>query len=65
MGSTSLPTETQTRTFGELRTASAKLIDDVNGAVAKFSTLQKELANSGLYPALLKPIGKPTTSHEP
>ncbi|MGH9350275.1 MAG: VPS10 domain-containing protein [Vicinamibacterales bacterium] len=63
MGSTSLPTETQTRMVGETRTASTKLVDDVNGAVAKFAGLYKELATSGLYPAPLKPIGKIPTSN--
>ena len=63
MGSTSLPTETQTRMIGETRNASTKLIDDVNAAVAKFPGLYKELANSGMYPVPLKPIGKISTSH--
>jgi hypothetical protein len=63
MNSTSLPTETQTRMVGEVRTASTKLIDDVNAAVVKFPSLYKELASSGLYPIPLKPIGKISTSH--
>jgi photosystem II stability/assembly factor-like uncharacterized protein len=63
MNSTSLPTETQVRVSGEVRTASSKVIDEVNAAVAKFPTLYKELAASGLYPIPLKPIGKvPTTT---
>ncbi len=63
MGSTSLPTETQTRMIGETRTVSAKVIDEVNAAVGKFPALYKELANSGIYPAPLKPIGKIPTNH--
>jgi photosystem II stability/assembly factor-like uncharacterized protein len=66
MNSTSLPTETQVRVSGEVRTAAAKLIDEVNAAVAKFPALYKELATSGMYPMPLKPIGKiPTTTSEP
>jgi hypothetical protein len=65
MGSTSAPTETQTRMRGEVRTAAAKLVDDVNAAVAKFPALYKELATGGLYPAPLKPIGKVVTSTQP
>jgi photosystem II stability/assembly factor-like uncharacterized protein len=65
MGSTSLPTETQTRMAGEVRTAASKTIDDVNAAVAKFPALYKELATSGLYPMPLKPIGKISTSTNP
>jgi photosystem II stability/assembly factor-like uncharacterized protein len=63
MGSTSLPTDTQARMMAETRGASAKLIDDVNAAVAKFPGLYKELANSGVYPVPLKPIGRISTSH--
>jgi photosystem II stability/assembly factor-like uncharacterized protein len=62
MNSTSLPTETQTRQVGELRTAMSKLVDEVNAAVGRFGALYKELANSGLYPVPLKPIGKISTS---
>ena len=63
MNSTSLPTETQTRMLGEVRAASTKLVDEVNAAVAKFPALYRELANSGMYPVPLKPIGKVSTSH--
>lgn len=63
MGSTSLPTETQTRMIAETRAASTKVVDDVNSAVEKFPALYKELVNSGLYPVPLKPIGKISTSH--
>jgi photosystem II stability/assembly factor-like uncharacterized protein len=63
MGSTSLPTETQTRMTGEVRTAASKVIDEVNAAVAKFPALYKELATSGMYPMPLKPIGKVSTSN--
>jgi photosystem II stability/assembly factor-like uncharacterized protein len=66
MNSTSLPTETQVRVSGEVRTLASKVIDDVNAAVAKFPSLYKELAASGMYPMPLKPIGKiPTTTSEP
>jgi hypothetical protein len=65
MNSTSLPTETQVRVHGELRTASSKVIDEVNAAVAKFPGLYRELATSGLYPVPLKPIGKVPTITEP
>jgi hypothetical protein len=65
MNSTSLPTETQTRVASEVRTAAAKVVDDVNAAVAKFPALYKELATSGMYPMPLKPIGKVSTSTEP
>lgn len=63
MGSTSLPTETQVRIIGESRAALTKTIDDVNAAVAKFGGLYKELANSGIYPVPLKPIGRVPTSN--
>lgn len=63
MGSTSLPTETQTRMIADTRAASTRLVDEVNAAVAKFPALYKELAASGRYPVPLKPIGKVSTSH--
>jgi photosystem II stability/assembly factor-like uncharacterized protein len=63
MGSTSLPTETQTRMISEARGSSTKVIDEVNQTVAKFPALYKELANSGMYPVPLKPIGRISTSH--
>ena len=65
MNSTSLPTETQTRLASDVRAAASKVVDEVNAAVAKFPSLYKELATSGMYPMPLKPIGKVSTSNEP
>jgi photosystem II stability/assembly factor-like uncharacterized protein len=63
MGSTSAPTETQTRMAGETGAALTKVIDEVNAVIGTMSTLYKELASSGMYPMPLKPIGKISTNH--
>jgi hypothetical protein len=64
MGSTSLPTETQTRMIGEARTASTKVIDEVIAGVSKFTSLYIEMANSFIYPIALMRMGCLSTSNE-
>jgi len=56
MASTSRPTETQSRQIPEVRAALEKAIDDANKLIAEFPGLQKEMAESGVYPASVKPI---------
>lgn len=58
MASTSRPTETQMRQLPGLRTALEKAIGEANALIGEFPTLAKELAESGVYPAAVKPIGK-------
>lgn len=56
MASTSPPTETQIRQIPEVRAAVEKAIQEANQLIAAFSALQKEMAESGVYPAAIKPI---------
>ncbi len=56
MASTSRPTETQSRQIPEVRTALERAIQDANRLIGEYSALQKEMAESGVYPAALKPI---------
>jgi hypothetical protein len=56
MSSTSRPTETQSRLIPEVRAAMEKSIRDANQLIGDFSSLQKEMAESGVYPASVKPI---------
>ncbi|HEV2667422.1 MAG TPA: hypothetical protein VG324_21075, partial [Blastocatellia bacterium] len=56
MASTSRPTETQTRQIPEVRAAMEKAIQDANQLIGEFASLQKEMAESGVYPASVKPI---------
>jgi photosystem II stability/assembly factor-like uncharacterized protein len=56
MASTSRPTETQSRQIPEVRAAMDKAIQDANQLIGEFASLQKEMAESGVYPASVKPI---------
>jgi hypothetical protein len=56
MASTSRPTETQSRQIPEVRAAMDKAIQDANQLIGEFSSLQKEMAEGGVYPASVKPI---------
>jgi photosystem II stability/assembly factor-like uncharacterized protein len=58
MASTSRPTETQMRQLPGLRTALEKAIGEANALIGEFPALAKELAESGVYPTPVKPIGK-------
>ena len=56
MASTSRPTETQSRQVPEVRAAMEKAIQGANQLIGEFASLQKEMAESGVYPASVKPI---------
>jgi hypothetical protein len=56
MASTSRPTETQIRQIPEVRAGVEKAIQDANQVIGEFASLQKEMADSGVYPASVKPI---------
>ncbi len=56
MASTSRPTETQSRQIPEVRAAMEKAIQGANQLIGEFVSLQKEMAESGVYPASVKPI---------
>lgn len=56
MASTSRPTETQSRQIPEVRSAVEKAVQDANQLIGALSALQKEMAESGVYPAAVKPI---------
>ncbi|MFN0120727.1 MAG: VPS10 domain-containing protein [Blastocatellia bacterium] len=56
MASTSRPTETQMRQLAEIKPALDKLIADANTLIADLNALAKEAADSGVYPAAVKPI---------
>jgi photosystem II stability/assembly factor-like uncharacterized protein len=56
MASTSRPTETQSRQIPEVRAAMDKAIQDANQLIGEFASLQKEMAESGVYPASVKLI---------
>jgi photosystem II stability/assembly factor-like uncharacterized protein len=56
MASTSRPTETQSRQIPEVRAAMDKAIQDANKLIGEFASLQKEMAESGVYPASVKLI---------
>ena len=58
MGSTSLPTEVQTRQLGELRPAIPKAVVDVNALTARLPALYRRLAEAGVYPATVQPVGE-------
>ncbi|MFN8059022.1 MAG: hypothetical protein U0Q12_07635 [Vicinamibacterales bacterium] len=55
-GSTSLPTETQTRVAQELRGELTKAVDEVNGTILSMPALYKLLAEKGVYPVMPKEI---------
>src|SRR5262245_5633545 len=56
MASTSRPTETQSRQVPGLRSLMDKAIQEANKLIAELPALQKEMAESGVYPAAVKPI---------
>ena len=56
MASTSRPTETQSRQIPEVRAAMERAIQDANKLITEFSALQREMAESGVFPASIKPI---------
>ncbi len=56
MGATARPTETQARQVAELRATLDKAIEEANALIAGLPAIQKEMAESGLYPAAVKPI---------
>jgi photosystem II stability/assembly factor-like uncharacterized protein len=58
MASTSRPTETQMRQLPEVRAALDKAINEANALIGDFAAISKEAAESGVYPAAVKPIGK-------
>ncbi|MFN0084555.1 MAG: VPS10 domain-containing protein [Blastocatellia bacterium] len=56
MAATARPTETQSRQFPEVRAALEKAIEEANVLIADLPAIQKEIADSGLNPAAVKPI---------
>jgi photosystem II stability/assembly factor-like uncharacterized protein len=58
MGSTSKPTETQTRQIGEIRPLLDKAVQDANALINDLPALLKEMADAGIYPVPVKPIGQ-------
>ncbi len=56
MASTSRPTETQSRQIPEVRAALERAIHDANALIGELPALQKEVAESGVYPTSVKPI---------
>jgi hypothetical protein len=59
MGSTSLPTEVQTRQTAESRALLLKTIESANAMIGKLPGLQKTMAEQGVFPAPPKPIATP------
>jgi photosystem II stability/assembly factor-like uncharacterized protein len=58
MGSTSRPTDTQMRQASEIRPILEKAVQDANALINALPALLKELADAGIYPAQVKPIGQ-------
>ena len=58
MGSTSRPTETQMRQASEIRPVLEKAVQEANALINALPALLKELADAGIYPAPVKPIGQ-------
>jgi len=58
MAATSRPTETQMRLLPEVHAALDKAINEANALIGEFPALSKEVAESGVYPAAVRPIGK-------
>jgi FlgD Ig-like domain len=58
MGSTSRPTETQARQLPEARALLDKTVQEANTLLAEMAALSKEMAENGIYPAAVKPIGQ-------
>jgi hypothetical protein len=57
MGSTSMPTQQQIRSAGELREDLTKVIADTNELIAAIPAIYDALGASGAKPAALKPVG--------
>jgi photosystem II stability/assembly factor-like uncharacterized protein len=58
MNSTSRPTETQMRQTTEIRPVLEKAVQEANALISALPALLKELADAGIYPAPVKPIGQ-------
>jgi photosystem II stability/assembly factor-like uncharacterized protein len=58
MGSTSRPTETQMRQATEMGPLLQKAVQEANAMISALPALLKELADAGIYPAAVKPIGQ-------
>jgi hypothetical protein len=58
MASTSRPTETQMRQLTEVRPVLDKVIGEANALINDLNALAKEAADSGVYPAAVKPIAQ-------
>jgi hypothetical protein len=58
MGSTSRPTETQMRQTTEIGPVLQKAVQEANALISALPSLLKELADAGIYPAPVKPIGQ-------
>ena len=58
MGSTSRPTDTQMRQTAEMRPLLEKAVQEANVLINALPALLKELADAGIYPAPVKPIGQ-------
>ncbi|HEY3134909.1 MAG TPA: glycosyl hydrolase [Blastocatellia bacterium] len=58
MGSTSRPTDTQIRQTTEMRPLLDKAVQEANLLISALPALLKELADAGIYPAPVKPIGQ-------
>jgi hypothetical protein len=56
MSATLRPTATQMRQIGELRNDIPALVNEVNSLVPQHQAVMKLLAESGLYPAAVKPV---------
>jgi hypothetical protein len=58
MGSTSRPTDTQMRQAKEIRPLLEKAVQDANALISASTSLLKEMADAGIYPAPVKPIAQ-------
>jgi len=58
MGSTSRPTDTQMRQATEIGPVLEKAVQEANALINALPALLKELADAGIYPAPVKPIGQ-------
>lgn len=58
MGSTSRPTDTQMRQTTEIGPVLEKAVQEANALIHALPALLKELADAGIYPAPVKPIGQ-------
>ena len=56
MSATARPTDTQVRQLAELKEEIPALVAQVNGLVPKHQAVMKLLAESGVYPAAVKPV---------